>query len=101
DLPQYQEQLAGLHLALGQLRASDGQAKEAKAELRAAAERYENAFSKQQNVGILYHWILCYGELISLPNDDPQKGLAEAEQAYRSFLKVKSRIPADFAAHRD
>ncbi len=38
---------------------------------------------------------------MELPNADPQVQIADAEQAYREILKIKSRIPADLAVHRD
>ena len=95
--PEVRESLAWMHLSLGQFRYGEGQVEPAKAAFRAAAECYQDAFAKEQNAGILWHWGECYKLLIQLPLDDLQ--FREAEEVYRQFFQVQSRIPADLKAH--
>jgi tetratricopeptide (TPR) repeat protein len=94
--PQFQEQLARMHLSLGQLRARNGRIEEAKAAYREAADRYEDAFSTSQNVGILYHWAWSCQGLIELP-----LAMSEAEQAYQKLLEIRSLVPTSLKSHRD
>ncbi len=101
DQPQFKESLAWMYLSLGQLRAGEGRAEEAKAALRAAAEGYERAVSKRQNAGIIYNWAWAYQTLMELPGTDPQQAMADAEDAYRQFLEVQARTPAELKEHRD